>query len=195
MIVKNILSTIILYLLVQNTSAQDSKTELNTVEKCLDFGYCIFDSIRKPDVLLLHSSYCPTKKDSFDLPCILDLYKKHDVAAHFIIDREGIIYKMVNIEQVAYHGGKGELPDKNNQINTRSIGVELINSKSSYYTQNQYASLLNLWNVIKIKYPIKIITGHAETAPNRKTDPWNFDWKYFKQLIKEDSINVWLKNN
>lgn len=190
---KKILYTFYIYFLVTKIDAQDSKPAIKVIDKCLDFGYCIFDSVRTPDVLLIHSSYCPTKKDSFELPCILDLYKKHEVAAHYIIDRNGIIYKMVNEEQVAYHGGRGELPDNNNQINTRSIGVELINTKSSYYTNIQYLSLIELWLTIKAKYTIKFITGHAETAPIRKTDPWNFDWQYFKTLIKEDSIKVWLK--
>lgn len=175
--------------------AKDVCSQKIIEDKCLDFGYCIFDSVRKPDVLLIHSSYCPTQKDSFNLTCILDLYKRHEVAAHYIIDRDGKIYKLINTEQVAYHGGKGEMPDGNNQINARSVGVELINTKTSYYTQNQYFSLIDLWNEIKLAHQINIITGHADAAPQRKTDPWNFDWRYFKQLLKEDSAKVWRRTN
>lgn len=27
-----------------------------------------------------------------------------------------------------------------------------------------------------MKYPIKIITGHSDIAPERKDDPWLFSW-------------------
>ncbi len=162
-----------------------------TKDACLDAGYCIFDSVRKPDVILIHTSYCIAKNDSFNLNCILNYYKKNEVAAHYIIDRQGIIHKMVNEAQVAYHGGKGFLPDSNFQINTRSIGIEIINTKSSNITSNQYQSLLKIVKNNIQNYKIKYITGHSDTAPVRKTDPWNFDWKYFKTLLGNDSILIW----
>jgi N-acetyl-anhydromuramyl-L-alanine amidase AmpD len=149
--------------------------------KKLDTGFKICDSLRKPDVVIIHSSYCPTLPDSFQLECVLDLYRKYKVSAHYIIDRQGFIYNLVDEKDISYHGGKGFLPDGDNRINTRSIGIELINTKTSVYTDEQYYSLDSLLFSIKNKYSIKYILGHSDIAPARKTDPWNFDWERLKK--------------
>lgn len=164
---------------------------INTTDACVDFGYCLPDSVRNPDIILIHTSYCIAKNDSFNLKCILKSYQKHQVAAHYIIDRQGVIHKMVNEAQVAYHGGKGTLPDSNTQINTRSIGIEIINTKNDTITNSQYFSLHEIVKNCLYNYKIKYITGHSDTAPSRKSDPWNFDWKYFKSLLASDSVLVW----
>jgi len=152
------------------------------VSKKLRSGFINIDTIRKIDVVIVHSSYCPTKTDSFDLACILQLYKKYDVSAHYIIDRAGIIYLLVDEKNIAYHGGKGTIPDGDNRPNTRSIGIELINTEKSAYTELQYLSLASLVTKIKSRYEIKYVLGHSDIAPSRKTDPWNFDWVKFACL-------------
>lgn len=176
---------------IQFWGVSQSKLEYLSEEKCVDFGYCIFDSIRKPDAIIIHSSYCIAENDSFNLDCVINSYKKHEVAAHYIIDRNGKLYVLVNEAQVAFHGGKGMMPDGNNQINSRSIGIEIINTKATSPNQKQYETLISLTKNIIEKNKIKYITGHADIAPKRKTDPWNFDWGYFKSQLEKDSILIW----
>lgn len=186
------LSKFFIFITFFSFAQTDSILKVN--EKCVNFGFCLPDSVRNYDVILIHTSYCVSVNDSFNLNCIIKSYEKYEVAAHYIIDRDGVIHKMVNPEQVAYHGGKGKLPDGNNQINSRSIGIELVNTKYTFLTESQYGSLLNLVNFSMKSNKIKYILGHDDVAPIRKTDPWNFDWKYFKKLLKSDSTLVWRNN-
>ena len=167
----------------------NAQVSLTIVDNLLKFGYKYPDTIRNPDVIIIHASYCPSKKDSFNLECVLNLYKKYQVSAHYIIDRDGIIYRLVKEEHISYHGGKGLLPDGGTKINTRSIGIELINTKVSDYTDLQYSALVNLVADIKSRYQIKYVLGHKDIAPDRKTDPWNFDWIKFNTLMQGTSTN------
>jgi N-acetyl-anhydromuramyl-L-alanine amidase AmpD len=145
----------------------------------LTTGFVVPDSNRTPDVILIHSSYCPTLEDSFNLDCILDLYKKYKVSAHYIIDRKGVVFQLVKEENISHHGGKGVLPDGSTKINTRSIGIELINTKVSAYTDLQYQCLVRLVKNIQYRWKINYLLGHKDVSPSRKTDPWNFDWARF----------------
>ncbi|MDX2190691.1 MAG: N-acetylmuramoyl-L-alanine amidase [Bacteroidota bacterium] len=147
----------------------------------LPFGYIYPEQERNPDVVIIHSSYCSEQKDSFNLQCILDLYKKYDVGAHYIIDREGIIFELIDECLIAHHAGKGTLPDNDNRTNTRSIGIELINTKNSDYTVAQYLSLAYLLKDIDSRWNIKYTLGHSDIAAVRKTDPWKFDWNKLKE--------------
>lgn len=173
-----------LFLLVEMAFPVFSQSAISIVPKPLESGFVKIDSVRKIDVIVIHSSYCPTQTDSFNLECILSLYKKYDVSAHYIIDREGSIYMLVEEKNIAHHAGKGLLPDKDNRPNSRSIGIELINTVASDYTEEQYRSLVELVKQMKNRYPIKYVLGHNEVAPERKTDPWRFDWVKFNEMLE-----------
>ncbi|MEM2956188.1 MAG: N-acetylmuramoyl-L-alanine amidase [Candidatus Pacearchaeota archaeon] len=99
-------------------------------------------------------------------------------SVHYIIDRDGKIYYLVDETQKAIHAGY--------PYNDFSIGIELVSTgcKNFGYTDAQYSSLNNLIkDIIKrwpdIKYDDKHIIGHYETLQgmrDRKIDPSNFDW-------------------
>lgn len=167
---------------------QSQDTNLYIVQRKLKFGYVKIDTLRCPDVVILHSSYCP--EDSFNLKCILELYKKYDVSAHYIIDRAGIVYNLVDENNISYHAGKSMLPDGSVKVNTRSIGIELINTKIGNYTELQYLSLVKLTNKISQNYGLKYILGHSDIAPGRKSDPWNFDWNKYRIMLSTGTGNV-----
>jgi N-acetyl-anhydromuramyl-L-alanine amidase AmpD len=169
-----------LFVCVLLTANAQTNLTLPITKNLVDFGFIKLDSIRTPDVVILHSSYCPTLSDSFNLECILKLYQKYEVSAHYIIAKNGEIVQLVEENNISHHGGKGTLPDGNNKINTRSIGIELINTKSSSYSEIQIAQLKSLLIAIKSRFKIKYILGHSEIAPDRKTDPWNFDWNWIR---------------
>jgi hypothetical protein len=143
---------------------------------------------RKIDALIIHSSFCVNSLNPFDLYCVLAEYKRHGVAAHYLIDREGNIHRLVNENNVAFHAGFGKMPDGYNAINTRSMGIELINSETEGPNEAQYQALSRLVKDIKLRHKIKYIKGHSQIAPGRKSDPWKFNWKTFYESIKDDSI-------
>ncbi|MBN1210102.1 MAG: N-acetylmuramoyl-L-alanine amidase, partial [Myxococcaceae bacterium] len=51
---------------------------------------------------------------------------KSEVSAHYMIDRDGTIYQLVNDSKRAWHAGKGELHGVPTDVNGRSIGIEIV---------------------------------------------------------------------
>ena len=92
--------------------------------------------------------------------------------------------RLVKEEDIAYHAGKSEMPDGRTDLNNFSIGIELINTKIVSPNEAQYSSLVELIKSLKLKYGIKNILGHNDIAPERRTDPWNFDWQKFNEMLK-----------
>ena len=74
--------------------------------------------------------------------------------------------------------------DRREKVNAFSIGVELIGAEDLPITDAQYASLAALSAVLKSHFPISNVYGHSHIAPDRKTDPWNFDWKRFRGSLE-----------
>jgi N-acetyl-anhydromuramyl-L-alanine amidase AmpD len=102
-----------------------------------------------------------------------------------MIDREGVVYRLVNEKDIAYHAGKSILPQSGRKmLNGSSIGIELLNSPTDPPTREQYQALAGLIKDIKSRYDIKYVVGHSDIAPGRKTDPWLFDWNELNTLLK-----------
>jgi len=102
-----------------------------------------------------------------------------------MIDRQGTIYRLVIEKDIAYQAGKSVLPQNGRKmLNNCSISIELLNSPTDPPTDLQYQSLAYLVKDIKSRYPIGYIVGHNEIAPDRKTDPWLFDWTKFNGMIR-----------
>lgn len=94
---------------------------------------------------------------------------------HYLITKEGDIIQLVNENDVAWHAGVSRIPYTNRtNINTCSIGIEIINTKTTGPNIKQYASLILLTKDICSRYNIQYILGHKDIAPNRKDDPWLF---------------------
>jgi hypothetical protein len=182
-----------------SVSAATTNTEVDSDNKILyKSSFSFFDKtymfktgfdkwkVKRPvDVLIIHSSFCIKSNDPFDVYCVLGEYKRSGVASHYLIDRSGNIHKLVDENNVAHHAGFGKLPDGYNAINTRSIGIEIINNEQQGPTNEQYEALARLTKDIKSRHRIKYIKGHNQIAPDRKTDPWRFSWKIFYDLIRE----------
>lgn len=132
---------------------------------------------RKIDTIILHSSYNIMGGDEYDFDKIVQEYKDYGVAPHYVIDRDGEIFRLVKDNNVAYHAGESKVPDGRSGVNNFSIGIELINSEKDKFTANQYEAINNLVGYLKGEYKIKYILGHSDIAPGRKTDPWNIIWE------------------
>tara|TARA_B100001029_G_C14968433_1_gene398723 strand:- start:114 stop:746 length:633 start_codon:yes stop_codon:yes gene_type:complete len=125
------------------------------------------------------------------------LSKRHKVSCHYLIDRKGIIIKMVDEKKVAWHAGKSKWKNFNN-LNKNSIGIELVNKGHDFgyekFSELQIRELINLCLYLKKKYKIKNanILGHSDIAPLRKKDPGEkFPWN----RLGKKKIGVWLKKS
>jgi N-acetylmuramoyl-L-alanine amidase len=112
------------------------------------------------------------------------------VSAHYMVDRDGKIYQLVNDQKRAWHAGKGELHGVPTDINSRSIGIEIVNDGSGKtpFTEAQMKALTQLTGYLKQehKVPMENIVGHKDVAvpKGRKSDPAaNFDWSRLRKGI------------
>lgn len=112
-----------------------------------------------------------------------------EVSAHYLIDRDGTCFQMVAEEMRAWHAGAGGwagLAD----INSRSIGIELVNTGAEPFPAPQMRALEGLLAQIMARWciaPVDVI-GHSDMAPERKQDPGpRFDWR----ALARAGLAVW----
>ena len=155
-------------------------------ERLLEWGYHIPDAPRLIDTIIIHSTYNVFSDDPHDFEGVIQEYQYYRVAAQYLIDRQGIIYRLALDEAVAYHAGLSQMPDGRENVNDFSIGIEIIQTKTESPNEFQYLALSQLVKYLQQEYeiPYENILGHKDVSPDRKTDPWNFDWEKFNQLIK-----------
>ena len=106
------------------------------------------------------------------------------VSCHYLIDRNGHIYKMIDDANIAWHAGKSKWKNIKN-LNKYSIGIEIQNKghfiNYQSFPKKQISPLIILIKSLLKKYKIKKnnVLGHSDIAPLRKRDPgekfpWNF---------------------
>ena len=137
------------------------------------------------------------------------------VSCHYLINRKGLIFKLVKDENIAWHAGKS-MWRKFRNLNKNSIGIELVNRGHRFgyqaFPKAQITTLIQLCKILKKKYKIKnkFILGHSDVSPLRKIDPGEkFPWKYlsskgigvfphkikkFKENKKRENLTLFFKN-
>jgi len=105
-----------------------------------------------------------------------------EVSAHYLIDEDGTVYALVDEARRAWHAGVGSWVGANN-INDRSIGIELVNPGHEFgyrpFPEAQMRALETLARDIMARHgvPAHRAIGHSDVAPARKQDPGElFDW-------------------
>ena len=104
------------------------------------------------------------------------------VSAHYLIDEDGRIVRMVPEEKRAWHAGLSYWRGVQG-VNACSIGIEIVNPGQEFgyrpFTEEQMEALLPLLSGIVERYriPPANVVGHSDVAPARKEDPGElFDW-------------------
>ena len=98
------------------------------------------------------------------------------VSAHFLVARNGDITQFVPCQHRAWHAGESSFEGRS-VCNDFSVGIELEGAEDSPFGEAQYVTLVELANALIAHYPIAGFVGHADIAPQRKTDPGPaFDW-------------------
>lgn len=160
---------------VSEKKNDESDATSKTITRLFTSGFQVAEG-RKVDTIIIHSSYDAVGSNPFSISGIIQEYKDYGVSAHYLIDRDGTIYQLVREKDIAYHAGVSSVPDGRTGVNAFSIGIELVNTKTDKLTTAQYSMLKNLISELKNRYSIKYVLGHNQIAPERKDDPWNFDW-------------------
>jgi len=145
--------------------------------------------------IVIHSMFNPegTAHTRVSAVACIELLAKHGgLSCHYFVERDGQIYLSVDEVRMAWQAGKSKMPapDGREKVNAFSIGIELLADTTEGFTDDQYASLV--WLVADIMRRIPTVTsivGHNDIAgpdvrPDApKTDPENFDWPKFMQLL------------
>lgn len=115
-----------------------------------------------------------------------------EVSAHYLIDRAGQVMRLVDEVHRAWHAGAGEWCGQND-LNSRSIGIELDNDGSSPFSAPMMDALEDLLEGVLRRWTIvpRRVIGHADFAPGRKVDPGpRFDWARLQRLGLAASLDV-----
>jgi AmpD protein len=143
------------------------------------------------DTLVIHSMYAREYADPFDAQTCKDVLDECGVSAHYVIDRPGEVWQLVDPSMRAWHAGESRMPfpdDTRPSVNAFSVGVELIANETSGYTPAQLESAVRLVHELTVQFPLLNVVGHCHIAPHRKSDPWAFDWNNFKHRLESAGI-------
>lgn len=142
-------------------------------------------NLRKPNFVIIHH----TAQNSCDETLRAFTLVSSQVSAHYVICKDGTVHHLLNDYYRAWHGGVGKWGSLTD-VNSSSIGIELDNNGFEPFTDAQINSLLHLLSALKTKYniPPANFIGHADIAPNRKTDPnIYFPWK----ILFDKGFGIW----
>lgn len=127
-----------------------------------------------PDLIVLHYTAMPDWTRARDWLC----NPEAEVSAHYLISPAGKVVQLVEEDQRAWHAGAGSWGGSDD-VNSRSIGIELSNDGSSPFTAPLMDALEDLLRGIMARWtvPAQGVIAHSDLAPGRKIDPGpRFDW-------------------
>ena len=131
-----------------------------------------------PDMIVLH--YTAMESAEAALARLCD--PAAEVSAHYLVDRDGTVYGLVDEDRRAWHAGVGQWGETSD-VNSASIGIELVNAGSLRgmppFAEAQMGAVESLITLIQDRWvvPLHRVVGHSDTALGRKPDPGpKFDW-------------------
>jgi N-acetylmuramoyl-L-alanine amidase len=139
-----------------------------------------FDARRgPPDMLVLHYTGMQTAEAAIARLCDPEAR----VSAHYVVDEDGSILKLVPEERRAWHAGRGVWLGETD-CNAASIGIEIVNPGHEFgyrdFPEVQVDAVISLIADIRTRWtiPDNRIIAHSDLAPDRKQDPGErFPWK------------------
>jgi N-acetylmuramoyl-L-alanine amidase len=136
------------------------------------------------DLIVLHYTVLPAAEA---LARLCD--PASEVSAHYLIDRDGTVLTLVDEAMRAWHAGAGTWGGRGD-VNSRSIGVELVNRGDDPFAEPQMAALERFLAEALARHGLgpAAVIGHSDLAPDRKRDPGpRFDWR----RLALQGLSVW----
>ncbi len=136
-----------------------------------------------PDGIVLHYTGMPTGPEAVDR--LRDPEAK--VSAHYVVEEDGRIFRLVPEERRAWHAGRGSWKG-DTDLNSSSVGIEIVNPGHEFgyrpFPDAQVEAVVTLVTDIRSRWTIEDgkIIAHSDLAPDRKDDPGElFPWKRLAQ--------------
>ncbi|WP_254055013.1 N-acetylmuramoyl-L-alanine amidase [Kiloniella sp. EL199] len=131
------------------------------------------------DMLLLHYTGMKAGKEALERLCD----RAAQVSAHYLIEENGEIFKLVPEEQRAWHAGLAYWNGETD-INSCSIGIEIVNPGHEWgyrpfpAAQMEAVIILSKGILERHSIPAQRVLAHSDVAPDRKEDPGElFNWE------------------
>ena len=157
------------------------------------------------DTVVVHymSAVAVVPDDPYNLGQLLKIFCDFGVSSHYLINRDGDVYNLVPEDKKAWHAGPSIMPEPDDRtgVNEFSIGIELVATESSGFTEAQYEALGGLCIDIEERLRKKMVyVGHDMIAGERavamglrkepKVDPGPlFDWGFFRRIVDGHKVS------
>jgi len=138
-----------------------------------------------PDMVVIHFTATKTAKAAAKWLCNTEA----EVSAHYMIAPDGEVLSLVPEVLRAWHAGVGSWGSVTD-VNSRSIGIELVNTGETPFAAAQMDALVEVLRGIKTRWAIRPerVIGHSDMAPERKSDPGpRFDWR----RLALENLSIW----
>lgn len=146
-------------------------------------------NMRPINMLVLHYTGMPSAQAALDRLCDPEA----QVSAHYVVDEDGTIWRLVPEERRAFHAGVSCWLGEHN-LNDVSIGIEIVNPGHEWgyreFPEPQMRAVEALGRdiIARRRIPPYRIVGHSDIAPDRKADPGElFDWR----RLARAGIGLW----
>jgi N-acetylmuramoyl-L-alanine amidase len=139
----------------------------------------------RPELVVLHFTAMASCAEALARLCD----PAAEVSAHYLIDTDGTVLSLVAEDARAWHAGAGRWGGRED-VNSRSIGIELSNRGTEPFAARQMLALEGLLADVLARWslPPQAVIGHSDMAPDRKADPGpRFDWR----RLALSGLSVW----
>ena len=154
--------------------------------------------LRRPNYVIIHHTATNGHEE------VIQEFTKpggREASSHYLICKDGTVYHMMNDLLRSHHAGESKWGN-NTDLNSSSVGIEVVNNGNQPFTDEQINSLTILLGRLKATYkiPDANFIGHGDIAPTRKVDPGpQFPWKQISEkgygLWWDDTSNVQVPDN
>jgi N-acetyl-anhydromuramyl-L-alanine amidase AmpD/lysophospholipase L1-like esterase len=143
------------------------------------------------DTIMLHfcSDVLQNPDNPYQIDRIVEIFSQYKVSSHYLIDRDGTVYRFVDETAKAWHAGTGELPfdpPRKDVLNNHSIGIEMF-AIGSQNDMKIFGIDEQRYNDLKTSHPEHIgFTDAQYAALNALIDDIMTRWP----LIKRDRRHI-----
>ena len=114
---------------------------------------------------------------------------KSQVSCHLVVSRTGRVTRLVGDRQRAWHAGLSWWHGTDD-VNSITLGIEIANRNDGEpYTDAQYSRVAEIVGHYCCQgLTLHDVVGHAEIAESRKSDPFDWDWERFRDMVRQQLL-------
>lgn len=114
---------------------------------------------------------------------------KSRVSCHLFVSRSGRVARLVGDRQRAWHAGISWWRGTDD-VNSITLGIEIANRNDGEpYTEAQYQRVAEIVAHYCCQgLSLQDVVSHAEITEGRKTDPLQWDWRRFREMVQQQML-------